>query len=345
MGVEGAAPLRATVIGLGRVGSRFDEEPARSAVWTHVGAYLDCRPAIELVAACEIDRTNAEAFHARCPDVPIFADIKEMVRETRPDIISICTPAGTHRAVAEAIFDILPPRYLWCEKPLATSIADAQWIVRACNDAMTGLLVSYLRRWTPLWQRVRELIDKNSVGKVHCVRVAMANRLWSVGSHAVDLALMLGGPPRSVCSIDIAALEEESEPARAAMLSLDSGAYAIIQVTGRKNGLIVEAEVLGDEGRIRAREDTGQVFYESFVASKHYSGYRVLEPALTEIRPTLANFSPFVALAKMIVAIDRGEEAASRCNGGDALMVQQVLECMAHDVSPAAIIEAAATAL
>ena len=57
-----AQPLRAAVVGLGRVGSRFDEEAGRDVVWSHVGAYLSAPDAFTLAAAVEpSSRSRARA--------------------------------------------------------------------------------------------------------------------------------------------------------------------------------------------------------------------------------------------------------------------------------------------
>lgn len=327
-------PVRAAVVGLGEVGSRFDEEPGRGAVWTHVGAYLAHPESFTLAGACEPVADNAAAFRERCPGVPVFATAAELAAETRPEVASVCTPAGTHRAVLDALLETPGLRVVWCEKPLADTLDDAAAMVEACERRGVALVVSHVRRWVPLWRRLRARVAEGEVGKVRCVRVAMPNRLLSIGSHAVDLALMLGGAASGdggaeVRTIDIPALYEEGEPARAALIALEGGGYAIIQVTGRKSALVVEAEVIGDHGRLIAREDRGTLSFERFAPSGTYAGYRELGDAVVETLPTPAGFSPFVAIAAEAAALARGEVRRPTCGGAEALAVQRVLERMA----------------
>src|SRR5437762_13058932 len=87
------AQLRAVIVGLGQAGSRFDEEPGRTSVWSHAGAYLHLAKRFELCAAAEPSPLNAEAFAARCPQIPIVSNVHELVERHRPEIASICTPA------------------------------------------------------------------------------------------------------------------------------------------------------------------------------------------------------------------------------------------------------------
>src|SRR5689334_1892585 len=94
--------LRAVVIGLGQVGSRFDEEPGRKAVWSHVGAYLHVAERFELCGATDMAPASVAAFRSRCPDVPVCATIEELMR-LRPQVASVCTPAESHGALVSQL--------------------------------------------------------------------------------------------------------------------------------------------------------------------------------------------------------------------------------------------------
>ncbi|MDP6353090.1 MAG: Gfo/Idh/MocA family oxidoreductase [Alphaproteobacteria bacterium] len=315
---------RAAVIGLGRIGSRFDAEPGRLQVWSHVGAYLACPDRYRLVGACDPALEARTALGSRCPAVPVFETVPDLLARTRPTVVSICTPAATHARVLDTVLEAAEVRAVWCEKPLAASLADGERMVAACAREGVTLVVSHVRRWAPLWRRFRERILDGSIGTLRCLRIAMPNRLWSIGSHAVDLALWLGGPVEAVTAIDVAALDENGEPARPALLALHSGGYAILQVTGLRRGLIVEAEAIGDRGRLALREDRNAITLEAFALSEAYQGYDQLGEA--EVEPLPAAPSPFVAIGAEIA--DNLDDPGWRptCDGPAALAVQRVLE-------------------
>ncbi len=326
-----AKRFRAAVIGLGRVGSRFDEESGRKTTWSHVGAYLAHTGAFELVAACESDPTNAAAFRKRSPGVRVHDDLATMLAEARPEVVSICTPALSHPEVLLAVVDQTPDlKVVWCEKPLATTLAEGEAMVEACRRRNVHLVVSHVRRWTPLWRQFKALIDGGAVGTLRCLRLAMPNRLWSMESHAVDLALYLGGEVTELRVLPIPDLEQEGEPARVALLGLASGAYAIVQVCGRKARLIVEAEAIGDGGRLFVREDRGTITTERFGTHPSYAGYLQLGEAQIETVAAPETFSPFVAIAEEIAALAADSTARPTCDGAEALKVQRILEQMAE---------------
>ncbi len=335
-----SARLRAAVIGLGQVAWRFDEEPARRTVWTHVGAYKALAQDFELVGACDFSAAARSAFASRHRDVAVFADIKAMIVETSPDVVSICTPNAAHRVALDAVLASGRPRVIWCEKPLAVSLADASAMVDACDQAQGLLVVSQVRRWSPLWQRFKTRIEAGEIGALRSLRVVMPNRLWSIGSHAVDLLLWLGGAVAATKAMHVPALDEGGEPAVSAILSFESGAAGILQVSGRKANLVVEAEATGDAGRLTLREDYGTVTFESFSPSLSYEGYRQFGPAAID-KVADEGYSPFVAIGREICGLVRGAITDPTCSGRAALATQVLLDQLAAVVTQPTQIKAA----
>ncbi len=322
--------LSAAVIGLGRIGLRFDEEPSRANVWSHVGAYHACADEISLAAAAEPLEANRAAFRARCPGVPVVADAAALFATVQPEIVSICTPPESHAAMVEVALACPSVRAIWCEKPLATSLDAAEAMVAACRARDVPLVVSHVRRWMPIWRRVLAHIRDGDIGQLVTLRIAMPNRLYSIGSHAVDLALMLGGRVTGLKALPLPSLAEDGEPAVAALIGLEGGAYAIVQVTGRRSELVVEAEAFGSEGRLFVREDESSVRLERFAASPRYADYRQLGAAEMSEVGGFDSESPFVAIAREVAALARDPGAPATCDGESALAVQRVLADLVH---------------
>ena len=316
---------RAAVIGLGQVGSGFDSEPERKQIWTHVGAYLALAEHFDISGACDIDAANIEAFHRRCPGVPVFESIKELILEQAPDVVSIATPPA-HHATAVKTAIALGVKTIWCEKPLTGDIASAQVLASSVKQAGARLFVSYVRRWLPLWVRVVELLSSGAIGKVRSIRVSIPNRILTMGSHGLDLLSMLGGEVRQVASVEFKELREDDEAAIAAILTFESGAVGILQPTGFQRQLIVEADIFGDDGRIRVREDCNKIEIESFSPSSSYKNYRQLSSLRSEKHAGFDNDSPFVRIATDIAEHLNGKRVPIRCGIVEALRIQALIE-------------------
>jgi predicted dehydrogenase len=321
-------PLKAAIVGLGKIGSRFDEEPGRKAVWSHAGSYLARPDLFALACACDVSEENIAMFARRCPNVPTYRSVGEMLAAVKPDVVSICTPAETHAAVLDEVLKFDDVRAIWCEKPLAMNAGEAASMVAASRARRVVLMVSFVRRWLPVWKRARVLANDGALGVVRSVRVAIPNRLWSMGSHGVDLVHYLGGATDGIAPLALPELTEEGEPAVAAMFHFARGGYGLFQVTGWKANYLVEGEIIGDNGRMIVREDRGTITIERFEKSARYDGYREPGAAETEQVAMAADFSPFVAIAEEIAGLLSGATDATTCDGEAAFAVQVALEKM-----------------
>src|SRR5262249_22284437 len=130
---------RVACIGASRMGSWFDDvqrdraarDGGRSLEWVPGAIASVCRAVdrADLVAGCDLKPGVVERMRARW-DVPAgYTDWREMVERERPDIVTIVTSWGrTHAALAAAIAETGSVRGIYCEKPIATSMREADRI-------------------------------------------------------------------------------------------------------------------------------------------------------------------------------------------------------------------------
>ena len=85
---------RAAVIGLGRIASTWDEERSKYDGWHLPHAHIGCMaavPEIEIVGLSDTWSEQREAARAKWGIDALYADYREMLAKTRPQIVSICT--------------------------------------------------------------------------------------------------------------------------------------------------------------------------------------------------------------------------------------------------------------
>ena len=75
-----------------------------------------------------------------------------MVAETKPDVVSVCTPAAGRADLVTRLLEAHRPRLIVCEKPLETSAAGRQRIVEACARTDVRLVVNYTRRYEHVYR-------------------------------------------------------------------------------------------------------------------------------------------------------------------------------------------------
>lgn len=123
---------------------------------------------IEFVGLCD---TNAGRLnYARSyigTDCPLFADFDEMLDQTRPDRVIVCTVDSTHH---EFIVKALGRNIeVITEKPLTTDEHKCQQILDAERSSSKALRMGFNYRYNPHYTKIKELITTNRVGRITSV--------------------------------------------------------------------------------------------------------------------------------------------------------------------------------
>ncbi len=148
---------------------------------------------VTLAAACDLDETTLAAFGDRWrsdwPDLNLYTDHREMMEREGLDIVTVATSDHRH---AELVVDAADAgaKGIFCEKPLATNLADADRMVYAAERNGAILSVDHTRRFQPLWRHVKEqIVDGGEVGPVQYIVGALngpRSMLFRNGTHLVD---------------------------------------------------------------------------------------------------------------------------------------------------------------
>jgi predicted dehydrogenase len=199
---------------IGIVGSRF-------AADFHADSYNRNEHA-QVVAVAAIDNLQEYSAKWHIPDT--YPDYKEMLARRDIDLVSVCVPNFLHHDVVVAAANA--GKHIVCEKPLATSAADADEMVEACRKNDVKLF--YAEDWVfaPALRRVQQVIQEGAIGKVLYVK-AKECHLGTHSPYARDKATCGGG-----CLIHLAI-----HPIGWALhLLADEGRNKVVEVIGKCNG-------------------------------------------------------------------------------------------------------------
>ena len=131
------APLRILVVGLGHMGA------------SHASAY-DRDPGFRIAGLCARGVTT-RAVPEGLEGYPLFDDFATALATLRPDAVSINTWPDTHAAYAIAAMEA--GAHVFLEKPIATNLADAERVVATAQRLGRKLVLGYILRVHPSWQR------------------------------------------------------------------------------------------------------------------------------------------------------------------------------------------------
>ena len=125
-----------------------------------------------------------------------FGDFHEALAATKPDAVSISTYPDTHAAYAEAAFDA--GCHVFIEKPLAETVEAAGRIVAKAKQTGRKLVIGYILRHHPSWQRLVE--ESRALGGPYVFRLNL-NQQSSGPTWEVHKALMQTTPPIVDCGV------------------------------------------------------------------------------------------------------------------------------------------------
>lgn len=120
-------------------------------------------PRAELVAVVDQNIERAKTLaSALGVNVKAYSSHQDLLASEELDLVSICTPDHLHLEPALAI--AAKGINLFVEKPIASTLEDAQKIVDACKAANVKLGIGYLLRFDPRYYKARELITSGQIG-------------------------------------------------------------------------------------------------------------------------------------------------------------------------------------
>ncbi len=133
-----------------------------SAEHVHAAAYLEIlasMPGVALVGLWDDDaeRARAAAASVGIPAIPSAEALLEGV-----DGVVVTSANSRHRRLTELA--AAARVHVLCEKPLATSVEDAEAMVEACSRAGVRLMTAFPMRWSPSCRALASMIRDGSVG-------------------------------------------------------------------------------------------------------------------------------------------------------------------------------------
>lgn len=316
---------RAAIVGTGRIASTYDDEVLNkpdpsfyrgamrhNGLYTalpvnHAEAYRTL-PGFDLVAAANRSEEKLRAFGRRWDVTALYTDFMQMLEKERPDVVSVCTrspeKAGVTVAAAEA-----GVKAIVVEKALATSMEEADVMLRACKRSGALLVVNHPNRFSRTNRSVKALIDSGQIGPVGVALVCHAGGMLHTGTHVFDLLRFLVGDIVEM-SATIPEYEPDKDLPAIATLTFADGATGLVDHVHRVTD---GTEIRGTDGYVTTSSNAGDgwLFRVSPLypdCLRKYPGHMTLEPIepepsplsptqlmLSELHQTLSGGVPFIS--------------------------------------------------
>lgn len=257
---ENAKTVKVGVIGMGRIGL------------VHLEA-ISKAPGVVPVIVSNPTVSKAEAAAAQY-NIPKFTDdAMDVINDPDVDAVWICSPSQFHadqiKACAAAKKDV------FCEKPIATDLAETVEAINACNEAGVKLMIGLQRRFDQNFERVKKAVKDKEVGEPIMIKLCSrdpapppASYVKGGGGIFADMAVhdldmtrfLAGADPIDILAIgsthidmEIADYEgSEKYDTASCLVRYPGGVQAMIDVCRQSSfGYDQRAEVLGTKGMVQ----------------------------------------------------------------------------------------------
>lgn len=189
--------IRVLVVGCGNMGT------------SHARAYHKLEN-FEIVGLVSRKPESREKLSGELGGYPTFGDFKTALAETEPDAVSINTYPDTHAEYIHAALNA--NAHVFVEKPLALTVAEAQSLVDLAQEKGKKMVVGYILRVHPAWEKFVEVA--RSLGKPLVMRMNL-NQQSSGDQWYTHKQLMNSMSPIVDCGVhyvDIMCLMTQSVP-------------------------------------------------------------------------------------------------------------------------------------
>jgi predicted dehydrogenase len=246
------------IVGIGLIGK------------VHAEAMQDI-PGARLLAVCGRDAAKTNEFAARF-GATAYTDYEKFLAHPGLQVVNLCTPSGLH--AEQGLAAARAGKHVLTEKPIETTLAKADALIAACEEARVKLGVIFQSRFLPAVQRIRRALDEGRLGKlILCdayvkwyrapeyyadswhgtLELDGGGALINQAIHTVDLLRWLAGPVETAFALKAALRypQIEGEDTLVANLRFQNGALGVIQAaTSAKPGFKRRLELSGERGTI-----------------------------------------------------------------------------------------------
>ncbi len=249
------------IVGLGRIAD------------TAIAPAVTAAPNSTLAGVVSRDAAKAKNFAEKHGAASAYDDYAALLEDPAVDAVYIATPNGLHADQVAAA--ARAGKHVLCDKPLATTVADAEQAIRECEAAGVGLGITFQSRNHEGMSDVRQLVAGGELGAVRLVQLevgagralpqgwrtdpslAGVGTMNNMGVHGYDLLrYLLGAEVVEATAVVDVEPGYEVDTTALALLRFDNGALAYVNANQSVPNTQPDLSIYGTEGTVLGRSVT-----------------------------------------------------------------------------------------
>src|SRR5260370_6765015 len=173
--------IRVAIIGLGAVTRNI-----------HLPAYAQLGRKVSVVAGCDPDSAGRSFLRSKYQFAQTYDNPDQMIAETKPDLVSICTPPFLHHE--QTLLALSHGCHVFCEKPMAESLDQADEIIEAAERANRLVVINNQFPYMKI-----HLAAKKKIGSPEFGRLLFLHARQTFRPTETTEAAWRGEMPRRLC--------------------------------------------------------------------------------------------------------------------------------------------------
>ena len=234
-------------------------------------------PGAECVALCNRTISKAQTLAREFEISAVYDNPEELLHKEKLDFVDIVTDVDHHEALVNMAADHKLP--VVCQKPIASTLSQAEGMVQACRSAGVPLLINENWRWQTPLREMKRILDSGEIGTPFRARIDMISGfplfrnqpflreldrfiLMDLGSHILDVARFLFGEAASLyCQTHKVHGDIKGEDVATVMLRMGDKTTVVVEMAYAENPLERECFpqtlvfVEGDQGSLELATD------------------------------------------------------------------------------------------
>jgi predicted dehydrogenase len=316
-------------------------------------------PGVEVGWVCDQRPEALDTVRLRYPAVPTTTDYAQVLGDDAVDAVVIATPISTHFGLAKAALEA--GKHVFVEKPMTSSAADAEELVKLADQTGLTLMVGHTFVFSPPVRKLGELIARGELGDIHFITASRVNLglhqkdvsvVWDLATH--DLSILyywLGESASSVYVTGRGCVVPDIPDVAFVNLRFPSGVIASIDIAWLSPVKLRRTVVVGSQ-RMALYDDTESVekvkvfdhgvdYKDPETFGEFHLSYRtgdIVAPKLDTVEPLFAEASHFiecvttgkrpitdgVAGLRVVASLEAAERSLRNCGGVQPIELSDV---------------------
>ena len=223
----------------------------------------------DLVAVSDTNLSLASSV-AESYSIPAFSHYAKMLKDIKPDAVSIAVPTAFHEEVAMAALE--SGSHVLIEKPITATLEQGQRIIDRAKQSALKLMVGHIVRFNPAIQELKRKLQDGELGRIFqivCRRVGpFPTRVRDVGvvvdlaTHDLDLMRYLtGSDPLRVYAETEKRINTNLEDLVVGLLRFPGSITGALEINWLTPTKVREVYVLGERGLFKVDDLTQDLFF------------------------------------------------------------------------------------